>query len=193
MKTIFIFLVLLFAIPLTGQAQNPKAEEALSKTKLEEFSQRTGVVIIRGFEKIGTLRGLYDTSIEVEAKEFTNVGTGNKEFGITVEVKKEGRYDKEHTSYIDYDELESLITGIEYIGKIDNSVTKFSSFQADYNTRGDFQISTFSTSRTHSKIMLAVKSGRIGGVMAYFNLSSLPKIINLIQNAKNRIDSLKKE
>ncbi|MDZ7698927.1 MAG: hypothetical protein U5R49_19040 [Deltaproteobacteria bacterium] len=105
MKTISIFFALLFSMPLTGQAQKSKAEKALSKTKLEEFSQSTGVVVIRGFEEIGTLRGLYDTSIEVEAKEFTNVGTKSKTFGVTVEVKKEGRYNKEHTSYNDYAEI----------------------------------------------------------------------------------------
>ena len=91
-------------------------------SEIEEFSVKTGAVIVRGFEKIGKVHGLLGTSITVEAKEFINVSTGEKEYGITIQVKKEaGRYDKENTSYIDYDEVESLISGIGYISKVQSS------------------------------------------------------------------------
>ena len=184
-----LFLVLFFVAPLSLHAQNLKDQVSSPKTKLEEFSARTGVVIIRGFEEIGSVYGLYSTSIKVEAKEFVNVSTGKREYGITIEVKKEdGRYDKESTSYIDYDEIKSLISGIDYIAKVDKSKTKFSNFQADYNTKGDFKISTFSTS---GKIMVAVSSGHIGSVSAYYNLSSLTEIRTLIVKAKAKIDALK--
>ncbi len=184
-----LFLFIFFIAPLSLHAQNLKDQVPSPKTKLEEFSARTGVVIIRGFEEIGSSYGLYSTSIKVEAKEFVNVLTGKKEYGITIEVKKEdGRYDKESTSYIDYDEIDSLISGIDYIAKVDKSRTKFSNFQADYNTKGDFKISTFSTA---GKIMVAVSSGRIGAVSAYYNLSSLTEIRTLIEKAKTKIDTLK--
>lgn len=184
-----LFLVVFFVAPLSLHAQNLKDQVPSPKTKLEEFSARTGVVIIRGFEEIGLAYGLYSTSIKVEAKEFVNVSTGKRKYGITIEVKKEDkRYDKESTSYIDYDEIESLISGIDYIAKIDKSRTKFSNFQADYNTKGDFKISTFSTA---GKIMVAVSSGHIGKVSAYYNLSSLTEIRTLVQKAKTKIDTLK--
>ena len=186
-----LFLVLFFVAPLSLHAQNLKDQVPSPKTKLEEFSARTGVVIIRGFEEIGSAHGLYSTSIKVEAKEFVNVSTGKREYGITIEVKKEdGSYDKESTSYIDYDEIESLISGIDYIAKIDKSKTNFSNFQADYNTKGDFKISTFSTS---GKIMVAVSSGNIGRVSAYYNLSSLTEIRTLIEKSKTKIDTLKEK
>lgn len=184
-----ILLFILFVAPISLHAQNLKDKVPSPKTKLEEFSARTGVVIIRGFEEIGSAFGLYSTSIKVEAKEFVNVSTGKREYGITIEVKKEdGRYDKESTSYIDYDEIESLINGIDYIAKVDKSKTKFSNFQADYNTKGDFKISTFSTA---GKIMVAVSSGHIGSVSAYYNLSSLTEIRALVDKAKAKIDTLK--
>ena len=187
-KYLFLATFLVF-MPFSLHAKNLKDQVPTPKTKLEEFSARTGVVIIRGFEEIGSAYGLYSTSIKVDAKEFVNVSTLKKEYGITIEVKKEeGRYDKENTSYIDYDEIESLIRGIDYIAKIDNSRTKFSNFQADYNTKGDFKISTFSST---SKIMVAVSSGSIGSVTAYYNLSSLGEIKKLIEKAKNKIDALK--
>ena len=185
-KLSFLFLVVFFVSPLSLHAQNLKNQVPSPKTKLEEFSARTGTVIIRGFEEIGSVYGLYNTSIKVEAKEFVGVSTGKKEYGITIEVKKEdGRYDKENTSYIDYDEIESLIRGIDYIAKVDKSSTKLSNFQADYNTKGDFKISTFSTAQ---KIMVAVSSGHIGQVSAYYNLSSLTEIKTLIEKWGGRVD-----
>lgn len=189
-KISYVLIGMLCVVPLATSAANLKDEIPAPKTKLEEFSAKTGVVIVRGFEEIGTVSGLYSTSIKVEAKEFVNVSTGKKEYGITINVKKEdGRYDKESTSYIDYDEVSSLISGIDYISKVNNSATKFSNFQADYNTKGDFKVSTFST---NGKILVAVSSGRIGAVSAYYNISSLPEIRGVIENAKSKIDALKK-
>lgn len=187
--TCLLIFVSLIIPASTISAKNLKDQIQSPKTKLEEFSARTGAVIIRGFEKIGSSYGLYNTSITVEAKEFVNVSSNKKEYGVTIEVKKEdGRYDKENTSYIDYDEIKSLIKGIDYISKVDKSATKFSNFQADYTTKGDFKISTFSTS---DKIMVAVSSGHIGKVTAYYNMSSLTEIRSLISKAKVTIDSLK--
>ncbi len=185
-------LLFFFVSPFSLNAQNLKDQVPSPKTKLEEFSARTGVVIIRGFEEIGSVHGLYSTSINGEAKEFVYVSTGIREYGITVEVKKEdGKYDKKNTSYIDYDEIESLISGIDYIAKVDKSSTKFSNFQADYNTKGDFKISTFSSPSSLDKIMVAVSSGHFGGVTAYFKISSLAEIKIIIEQAKTRIDTLK--
>ena len=189
-KLICIMIGTLCVTSFAANAANLKDEIPTPKTKLEEFSAKTGVVIVRGFEEIGTVSGLMGTSIKVEAKEFVNVSTGKKEYGITIEVKKEnGRYDKESTSYIDYDEISSLISGIDYIAKVNNSATKFSNFQADYNTKGDFKVSTFSM---NEKIMVAIASGRIGSVTAYYNISSLPEIRSVIKKAKSKIDALKK-
>jgi len=181
--------VLIFVAISPLYAEDYKEQITKPKTKLEEFTARTGTVIVKGFEEIGDVYGLYDTLIKVDAKEFFNVSSGKKEYGITIEVIKEkGRYDKKDTSYIDYDEIDSLLKGIAYIEKVDNKVTKFSNFQADYNTKGDFSISTFSTG---NKIMIAISSRRIGGVSAYYNFSSLTEIKSLIQKAKQKIDSIR--
>lgn len=188
-KTIALIVVVMLAVPFSIAAQNLKDQVPSPKTKLEEFSAKTGAVIVRGFEEIGTVHGLYSTSITVESKEFINVSAGKKEYGITIQVKKEdGRYDKENTSYIDYDEIQSMISGIDYISKIDKTATKFSEFQADYKTKGDFGISTFSSGE---KVMVAVSSGHIGQVTAYYNMSSLPAIRQIIEKAKAKIDALK--
>jgi len=74
-----------------------------------------------------------------------------------------------------------LVKGIDYISKVKPDVTKLEDYQADYKTRGDLKISTFSSG---NKVMAPVTSGSIGGVVAYFNIDDLAKAKNLILQAK---------
>ncbi|NWO03854.1 hypothetical protein DFO83_104219 [Idiomarina loihiensis] len=183
------FALLIAVLPMSLAAENLQDTVPQAKTKIEQFSAKTGIVLIRGFHKIGNTQGLYNTSVNIEAKEFTNVTDGTKQYGITIEAFKEnGQYDKDHTSFIDYDEIDSLVKGIEYISKVKASVTKLDDFQADYSTRGDLKISTFSSGE---QIMAAVTSGNIGAVAAYFNIDDLEKVKALIVKAKNKIDEIK--
>ena len=178
---------LLIASTLVLSGQQPPNQSG-PRTKLETFEATTGSVIVRGFSKIGTLRGQLGTSAEVESKEFTNAATSKKEYGITVQVKESSRLERENTSYIDYDEIDSLLKGIDFIAKVDSSATRFDSFQADYKTRGDFSVSTFSTD---SGVMVAIKSGRIGAATAYLKLTDLSAFRELIAKAKAAIDAVR--
>jgi len=175
--------------PACGHGQKNQAPAAQAKTKLEAFQARTGAVIVMGFSEVGTVQGKYGTSATVESREFTDASTGKKEYGITVEVKKEGTMESENTSYIDYDEVDSLIKGIDYISRADASVTKLKHFEADYRTKGDLEISTFSSGS--GEIQAAVASGTIGGTRAFLSISKLGEFRNLIVNAKAGLDSVR--
>jgi hypothetical protein len=180
--------------PTSGPPSAPLSESADSistskaGTKLAAFQAKTGAVIIQGFSKIGTVPALYGAHVAVQAKEYTNASDGTREYGVTIEVKEGGTLERESTSYIDYDELESLLSGIDYIVKIDKSVTQLANFQADYRTKGDFGISTFSSA---GQILAAVKSGTIGGASAFYKLTDLALIRNHIASARTVLDSLK--
>jgi hypothetical protein len=133
---------------------------------LEAFEAQGGTVLIRGFTQIGKLQGIYGGLITVQSQEFTNATTGQKEYGITIEVG-------EDRAFIDYEEIPSLTKGIDYISKVDKSSTKLDNYQADYRTKGDFRISKFSqglrelghvegkTSGATVQDMFSVSSGRI--------------------------------
>lgn len=119
MKTLLsVFGITILALSAaTAQEGGPPA----SKTKLEKFVAQDGVVIVRGFSAVGIVRAKFGGSIAVESKEYTNVAHGKKEYGITIEVKEVSRIERTHTSHIDYDEIDSLIKGLDYIAKIDLS------------------------------------------------------------------------
>lgn len=167
----------------------PGPEQPKPKTKLEAFQAQVGSVIIRGFSEIGAITGQYGTSVSIESREFTNATTGTKQYGVAIEVNGGGRLELKNTSYIDYDEIDSLIRGIDYISKIKSDVTRMNDFQADYRTKGDFRVSTYST--TGGTIAAAAASGTIGGAQALLTLSDLGKLRDLLLSAKQTIDSAK--
>jgi hypothetical protein len=186
--------VLVTAFLLVGHASAQQASKgeiaaATPKTKLEAFERQTGTVIIRGFTTVGSVRGIYGGTASVEAREFTNATTGKQEFGIVVEVKEAGRLEREDRSYIDYDEIESLLRGIDYVVKIDSSATKLADFQADYHTKGDLTITTFSSG---SDVKAAITSGRIGSVDVIITTADLQQFRNLVAAARTKLDELRK-
>jgi hypothetical protein len=189
MKTL-LAITMVSAIALVSVGQEQKTAAPIEpKTKLEAFEARTGAVIIRGFSTVGTIRGRYETSVEIECKEFTDASSGKREFGVSIEVKQAGRIERKDRAYIDYDEIDSLVKGIEYISKIEKSVTKLDQFQADYKTKGELRVSTFSDDS--GKIQTAIHSGQFGGVTAYLSLEDLASFKKLVQQAKEKLDSIK--
>lgn len=171
----------------TSQTTPQPSGEA--KTKLEALEARTGVVIIRGFAKIGSVSDEHGGKVSVEGRESLDASTGMRELGIAIEVANEGDTKKNNTSYIDYDEVDLLLKGIDYIYKAQGSATKLEDFRADYRTKGDFEISTFS--RRTGSIMAGVSSGSIEPVSAHFPLSKLNDLRVLIAEAKARLDAIK--
>lgn len=172
-----------------ANAQATKSEAVPApKTKIEAFQAKTGSVIIGGFSAIGGVAGDYGSRVDVEAREFTDASTGKKEYGIVIEVKEEGRFERQGRAFVDYDEIDSLLKGIDYIAKIDSTTTKLADFQADYRTKGDLEVSTYSHS---GEVKAAVSVGRIGGAQAFLTLGGLQQLRNAVALAKGELDRLR--
>ncbi len=190
-----LVVVVLLTLQTSNDAntQDSKTQTAEPKTKLEAFQAKSGAVIIRGFSRVGSLERLADESVEVKGQEFTDASSGKKEYGITVTVESRSptssRLGKESTSYIDYDEIDSLVKGIDYIAKIDETTTKLAAFQADYHTKGDLIVSTYSN---QGGVRARIQSGRFGGTSAFLSLMELEQFKKLILKAKEMLDEIKK-
>lgn len=158
------------------------------KTKIEAFEAQSGSVLIRGFSQIGQLKGAYGGTVTVQSIEFTLAASGKKEYGISIDVGESGTLERSNRSFIDYDEIDPLLKGIDYVAKVDGSATKLANFQADYRTRGDFRVSTFSSPKG---IMTSVESGSIGSTSIFLTTSALGQFREIISNAKAKLDSIK--
>jgi len=168
----------------TEQADTPPKGAV---TKIEAFTARTGVVVIKGFTKLGGLQSSLGRII-INAREIRDASNPKQvTYGITVDVKEGGRSERENTAYIDEDEIDSLIKGIDYISKIDKSVSTLFNFEAQYSTKGDFSVTVFSEPGNSGSLSVAISAGRIGKTTAFIKLSEMEDIRSLLVEAKNVI------
>ena len=180
---IVISILICSAVSFAQDQANPAKAPS---TKLEAFQSRTGVVLIRGYSIVGTLIGEAG-AVSVDAREFRDGSNPNspKATGISITIKETGRLERENTSYIDIDEIDSLVKGIEYISKVTKDVTNLDQFEVDYRTKGDLRITVFNGTR--GEISARVSSGTIGRTDTFIKLAELDKLRELILAAKAKL------
>jgi hypothetical protein len=186
-RLLLSLLVAGLATPLWAQSEDPMTETGLPRTKLEALAAQEGAVIIRGFSRIGEVRGPLGSSVVVRSQEFTNGATGEREYGLTLEVRERSRLEREHTSFVDYDEIAPLLRALEQLTKLDNTATSFNRFQADYRTHGEVQVTTYSTDAS-AIVAAAVTCGGLERATALLNLADLDTLRSLVDAARVEID-----
>jgi hypothetical protein len=175
------------ATPLWAQTDDPMTETGLPRTKLEALAAQEGAVIIRGFSRIGEVRGPLGSSFVVRSQEFTNAATGEREYGLSLEVRERSRLQREHISFVDYDEIAPLLKALEQLTKLDNTATSFNRFQADYRTHGEVQVTTYTTDAS-AVVAAAVTCGSLERATALLNLADLDTLRSLVDAARSDMD-----
>ena len=178
----------LLASSAAAQETNPCP--LLPATRLEAFETNTQTVIIKATAPIGSVPGRGGT-VSVRCREITDAGSGEQASGVIIDIASGGGQ-PEDTLLIDYDELDSLLDGIEYIGKLDWTVTSLPSFSATYTTKGGFRASAFGSRRT-GNIEFAVRSTRASRQPLLLSRDQLGQLRSLVEQGKTKLDSLRKE
>jgi hypothetical protein len=185
---IILFVIVAPFLASLSNAQDAKPDATEPKTKIGAFESRTGSVLIKGFSDVGAVTG--SGRVAIELREFTDAASGRKEYGVVIEVKGSDRLDRETRALIDYDELDGLLKGIDYVRKIDRTVTKLTDFEAIYRTRDGVKITVFNSSS--GKIESAVETGHYAGSSAFLSIQKLDELRALLATAKTKIEALKK-
>jgi hypothetical protein len=175
-------------LTIPARAQETNACLPFPATKLEAFETNTDTVIIRASAPIGTVSA-HGGGVSVRCREITDAGTGHRESGIVIDIAFDAQL--EGTALVDYEELDSLLDGLEYLGKLDWSVTSLPDFSAVYTTKGGFRADARGSRRTGS-IEFAVRSVRVIAPRLSLSRDQLGQLRSLIDQAKTKLDSLRK-
>lgn len=144
------------ALPSQGQVQITN-QVYVPATILENLENTTGQVIIKGTTPLGSI-SCRSAVISVTCKEDAVAGSNHKEHGIMVDIAVNGqRLDR---TVIDFDELDSLISAMDYLGSVTWSVTSLSSFDAYYVTKAGLRVAVFSSKRS-GQIEFGLSSSRL--------------------------------
>ncbi len=178
-STLFLLTTLCAILPLVAAAQNSTNTPA---TEIENFELQTDAVIVKGIGQIGSLATETGT-IVVRCKESDNVTSGQKQFAVAIGIEAN---QSRLILFVDYDELDALIHGLDYLSKVTYSVTTMPAFDATITTRSGFRAGAYSEQR-QGGIRLFVQYG--DSVRVPVTPDQFTQLQNLINQAKSALDT----
>lgn len=193
-RSIFISLVALCSLTAIAQRPGPQFRRPLTceplepRTKLEEVEWRYERVLVKGFTQVANLSGR-GADVRIDAVELKDADAATRVTGLVISLKETGENPRENRSFIDYDEIDRLLKGIDAIERVNESTTKLASFEARYRTLGDLEIIVFRQSRTGAAV--SVSSGICDRVTAVLTLDDLDRLKAHMVEAKTRLDEIK--
>ena len=166
---------------LAGAARGQVATNA-PKTLYEAFNATKDTLLIKGSTTIGVLNSQVDYPVEIRAEQLTNPQTTNSVYAVSLRTTVAQQL---QVDYIDYDELDSMIRGVQYISQANNSITTMDNFEAVFRTRSGLSVAKVGRG---NKVTIAMTSGCTNAPrnqMAAFVLDDLGKYLTA---AKAKID-----
>jgi hypothetical protein len=156
-------------------------------TKLEAFEAQTGMVMVKGTGQIGSL-AVGALTITVLSKESINVGAGRKQYGLAIEAAENNQLVWKRV--VDYDEIDSLVNGLNYLSIIDDKVTTLPAFVAGYVTKSGFRVGAF-TSQRRGAIQLFLQDYTANSARILVTPAQLAEFLSLVEQARKNLDSLR--
>jgi hypothetical protein len=155
-------------------------------TALETLELTSGQLVVKGTAPVGYV-SIGSWSVTVTSQEDSVVGLNRKEYGIQLETRSGSQLiDK---TVVDYAELDALLRAVDYVSKVDWSVTTLSSFDVGYTTRAGFRVAAFSSKRT-GKIQFTLRGNRLPkGIQ--LTPDQLYQFYTILAQAKANLDTLR--
>jgi hypothetical protein len=193
--SVFLLLVLMLSCgSVFAQRSGPEFRRPLGceplepRTKLEEIEGLYERVLIKGFIQVAAFNAR-GGDVRVDAVELKEAGSPTRALGLIVAVREPGEKPRDNRSFVDYEEIESLVKAIESIARVNETVTKLPGFEARYRTRGDLELNVFRQSRSGTAASLT--SGICEKITVLFTLDELERFKGIILEAKARLAEIK--
>lgn len=171
------------------RAPAPAATPSEPGTAIERLQLTHGRMIVRGAQKIGDVSGSLSTSLSVEAVELRDATS--KQRGVAIETAQRDRSERKGSSFVDRDEMDALIVAAESMLKMGDGVTALHTYEVSYKTRGGFELSMFTQSKSGSPTF-SFAAGRTLKTFAFSDdRVAVEKLIGLLKEARTVLDSLK--
>lgn len=190
---LFLALSLLCCTSALAQQPGPEfwrkagCEPFEPRTRLEAIDERHSAVIVKAFTRITTIEV---NGVRIDAVDMRQMGGVARARGIAIVVQEGGAgRQSEHRAFVDYEELDALLSAIDTIARVDETQTRLPGFEARYTTLGDLEISVYRQTRSGTAATIA--TGLCDRATQRLTLDDLAKVKAMIQEAKTRLDEIK--
>jgi len=174
-----------FLINLLIYAQAEQKEQKESKTELEKFFSKSGVIIIREYTQTQILSG--DSYTQINLQGIKSYYPGEKEFikGLRITITNQS---KEAIAFLDLEEVESLSKALLYI--IEN-IKIFESYEyyteIEFRTKGNFEMGIF---KSDNKIKFYTKINKYPYPFFYADVNTIIAFSSLVSKFYNAIQNM---
>jgi len=179
MKKILLCCFIIFfvtSLPACAQTKAPAEKPGEPQTKLEAFMAKKGKIVVKDSYDVDVVGGNMG-HVELNALIVYEPGLENvRTKGLRIEVTSAGRTEIKRVSFLDMDEVEAAIKGLEYMMKLaaqwkDQSREPYT--EIIFSTKGFFRVGFY-----HSLIKqnVFVQSGYISETTAFLGTDALVKL-----------------
>ncbi len=109
-------------------------------TQLETVQRRTDTVLVRGFTDVAGLRSDDAATVRVLAVELTDLKASEKVVGLAIEVRPAARGTQAVLSFVDENEVDGLIAGLDTLAKVEHNATSLTGYEARFRTKGMLEL-----------------------------------------------------
>lgn len=185
MKRIIILsisLLLFNAVILLAQARADMKFKDEPATKVESFIIKKGQVIVKDFYDIGELKNYQNKAVFNALIVYESSQEANKVKGLRVEISENvSGIERNNISILDKEEVESLITSIDYfieIAKKWKDQPRDAYTEVIYSSKDNFEIGFY---QNNNEQKLFISSGYISKTTIVLKIEDLIKIKNMAE------------
>ena len=184
----------LTVVPAFAQKPGPQFWRRLScepiepRTKLEAFEDSYGTVLMKGFTQVSSVevRG-----VRVDAVELRELARGTRVMGIVIALGSGSDRPQENRAFIDYEEIDPLLSGLDAVSRVNETMTKLEGFEGKYRTLGDFEVNVFRQTRSGNAVSLT--TGVCDQVRVSLTLDELARVRAMLVDAKTKLDEARQK
>ena len=170
------------ATPAAAKVADAKPTEG---SALERAMSKRGSVGVRGFSKAGTVKGTLYSQVDIDVRElYDGEKPNDRIYGLLFNV---GDGQGLSRAFVDYDEIDALLAGMDYAAKANPALVHFKKYQVDYVTRGGLKMSTFNDDKDALNAVVEA-SGR----SAFLTMPQFAQVRELIVKSKTMLDETRK-
>jgi hypothetical protein len=152
------------------------------KTYFESCNSTADTLLIKGSSTIGTLTDHIAYPVEIRAERVNNPQTTNNFYAVSIRTTIGPQI---QVDYLDYDELASVIQGVQYISQSTSSVTPLDNFETVIRTRSGLSIAKVGRG---PKVVIAMTCGATNCVRNQMEPFVLDTLGRTLSAAKAKID-----
>jgi hypothetical protein len=179
MKTFIVLLTAGAACAVQAQTTNAP------RTYFDAYKSSIDATIVRGVSSIGALTGQVAYPVEIRVERLTVQPSTNTTYAVVVRTRLPRNVSQ--VDYIDYDELDGLLRGLQLMSQASHANTPMEDFEVVYRLRSGFSVAKISNG---NNIIIALKCGDANGTRNQIAPYVLDDLQKLLAAAKAKIESI---